>query len=136
MLMNKFLSAVLLLACFAPLSHAAEKLKELVIRPGETIYARFETTRKKITLVKISKEPDSEAQVIFSLQREPEKRALKMTVDNKFPTDLSYQAEMRSVTAKRKMPMRPTPVVGGKLAFENFPDVVEEVAAFDFKLLK
>jgi hypothetical protein len=134
--MKRFTLAVLFLACLTPFTQAAEKLKELVIRPGETVYARFETTPKKITLVQISKEPDERAQVVFTLQREPEKRALKLTVENKFSHDLSYRAEVRSLVAKRERPMRVTPVVAGKLAFENLPDLVDEIAAFDFKLQK
>lgn len=134
--MKRFFTAVLLLSCLAPFARAADKLTTVLIHPQETVYARFDESGKKLKLVSISKEPDAQAQVIFTLQPENGKPLLKLTVQNKFTRDLTYRVEMRSLTAKRQMPVRVTPVVAGKLAFENFPNLVEEIAAFDFKLMK
>jgi hypothetical protein len=134
--MKRFLLAALLLACFCPFAQAADKISELLIHPEETRYARFEVTRKKITLVSISAEPDDRAQVIVSLKLDAKLGYLKLRVENKFPQDLLYRAEVHFLKEKREFPVKVMPVVAGKLAYENFPSVVEEIALFDFKLQK
>ncbi|HEY8995564.1 MAG TPA: hypothetical protein VIM71_12925 [Lacunisphaera sp.] len=134
--MKRFLQAVLLIACLSPLAHAADKISTLVIHPEETIYARFEVSAKKIKLVNVAKEADGQAQVIFTLTREAKTGILELKVDNKFPNDLIYRAEIRSKTRNLHTPYHVTPVVGGKVAFEKLPPAVEEFAAFDFKLEK
>jgi hypothetical protein len=134
--MKRFLYAVLLLLCLSPISQAADKIGTLVIRPGETLYAHFDVSRKKIKLVSVSKETDPQAQAIFTLTRDPKTTALNLKVDNKFSNDLSYRAEIRSKTRNLHTPFRTIPVVAGKVAFETLPPAVEEFAAFDFKLEK
>ena len=134
--MKRLLRALLLFVCLSPLSQAADKVTTLLIHPDETIYARFEVKPKKITLISTSKEPDAQAQVIFTLTRDVAKGALNLKVENKFPRDLLYRAEIRAKTRNLRTPFRTTPVVAGKLAFETMPGAVEELAAFDFKLQK
>jgi len=134
--MKRFLYAVLLLICLSPLAQAADKISTLIIHPDETIYARFEVSPKKIKLVSVAKEADPQAQVIFTLTRDPKTTVLNLKVENKFSNDLVYRAEIRSKTRNLKSPFQATPVVGGKVAFETIPPAVEEFAAFDFKLAK
>jgi hypothetical protein len=131
--MNRHLLALLLLAVLSPFASAADKLKELVIRPGDTLYARFEVDGKKLKLVAVSPTPDAGAQVIFSAQPDPEKKILKLRVENKLAKDLVYKVVISSKTLKLRSPAQVTPVVAGKLANESFPGMVEEIQAFDFK---
>lgn len=134
--MKRLLTLVLLLSCFGSLARAADKIGTLVLHPEETVYARFEVSPKKIKLVSTSKEPDTQAQVVFSLTRDPKNKTLQLKVENRFPSDLVYRAEMRSKTYNLRTAYRPTPVVAQKLAFESLPGGVEEFAVFDFKLQK
>jgi hypothetical protein len=134
--MKRLLYAVLLLLCLSPIAQAADKVSTLLLHPDEMLYARFEVSAKKIKLVSVSKEPDAQAQAIFTLTRDAKTGVLNLKVDNKFPKDLSYRAEIRAKTKNLHTPYRPIPVVGGKVAFETLPPAVEEFAAFDFKLEK
>lgn len=122
----------LILALATPFASGAEKLKQLVIKPGETVYARFDAQPKKLTLVSVSTEPDAGAQVIFSLTRDETKPQLKLRIENKLAKDLQYRAEIRSATLKLRTPFQTIPVVAGKLAYETTPPEVEEFVAFDF----
>lgn len=110
----------------------AEK-NTVLIHPGETVYARFEVKGKKIRLASSSKVKDDDAQVIFTFDKELTKGSRMLKVENKFPNDLVYKAEMRSLTLKHERRVEPTPVVGGKVGFDPYPPVVEELAFFDFK---
>jgi len=135
--MKRLLLAVAFVASLILPAHAGEKTNTVLIHPGETVYARFETKGKKIKLVSVSKVPDAGAQVIFTFQSDPKKPgATILKVENKFPRALLYLAEMRSLTRKQHFPVPTSPVVEGKLAFENFPKEVEEVAASEFQLEK
>ena len=125
---------LLLLGSLALPAQAASKANTVVLRPGEVIYARFETNGKKIKLADASKEKDDRAQVIFSLTREAESLEVKLKVENKFPKDLVYTAVLRSRRLDRESRGEVSPVVGGKLAFETFPPLVDEVTLSDFKL--
>jgi hypothetical protein len=130
--MKQFSLFLLLLACTAPFASAAERLKQLVIKPGETVYARFEVQPKKIFLVSASTEPDAGAQVIFTLTREEGKPMLKLRIENKLSKDFQYRAEIRSKTLNLRSPLKVVPVVAGKLGYETMPGAVEEMTAFDF----
>jgi len=134
--MNRLFSALLLLACITTCVLAASAPTSLIIHPGETIYARFEVSGKKIRLASLSPTADASAQVVFSLQKDEAKGLLKLKVENKLSSDLVYRAEMRSLTLKQHFPALVTPVVAGKAAYETFPIQVEELSAFDFKLVK
>jgi hypothetical protein len=131
--MKRLLLALLFLATLSPFANAADKLKELLVEPGQTIYARFEIDGKKLKLVSASKEADSQAQVIFSLQYDSEKKIQKLRIENKLAKDLMYKVEIRSKTLGLRSPAAVAPVVAGKLSYETFPGPVEEVSAFDFK---
>lgn len=127
--LSLFLLCLSLLPSFAT---ASEKLKQLVIKPGETLYARFDVQPKKLTLIGLSNEPDPSAQVIFTLLREEGKPLLKLRVENKLAKDFQFRAEIRSHTLKLKSPLQVVPIVAGKVGYETMPGAVEELTAFDF----
>lgn len=130
--MKRFLFVLLALAILAPLSHAADKLKDVIVKPGETVYVRFDVQSKKLRLASVSREPDAAAQVIFTLTKDETKSLLKLRIENKLSTDLKYRAEIRSKTLRLKTPLQTVPVVGGKVGYETMPGAVEEFVAFDF----
>jgi len=134
--MKRLLLAVFSLACLLQPTLAANKPNTVLIHPGETIYARFETTGKKLKLLSFSKEKDEGAQVVFVLLPDAKRPLLNLKVENKLPRDLLYKVEMRSLTSKMQFLVPVTPVVSGKVAFEDFPKQVEELAAYDFKMEK
>ncbi len=132
--MKRLLLAAFFITSLSLPALAADKANTVLIHKGETVYARFETKGKKMKLVGFAKEKDERAQVIFSFLPDPKKPELILKVENKFTQDLSYKAEMRSLTKKMKFLVPVSPVVGGKVSFESFPNQVEEVAAFEFQL--
>ena len=132
-IMKRFLLSLFLLSSLTSLAMAGDK-NTVLIHPGETVYVRFETQGKKIKFVSASKEKDDAAQVIFTWSKEVKAMNRSLKVENKFPNDLVYKVEMRSLTAHHEMRGQPTPVVGGKVGFDDYPFIVEELACFDFKL--
>jgi len=65
--MKRLLLAVFFLVSLILPASASEKANTVLIHPGETVYARFETKGKKLKLVSYSKEKDEAAQVIFTM---------------------------------------------------------------------
>lgn len=129
-MIKRFLLLSLLLAAVSPL--AAAKAKDITLRPGDTVYLQFDTSGKKLRLLDTGTQPNPQAQVIFSLERDPAKKAVVLRVENKLPKDLGYRAEMRSKRLNLKSQAPVTPVVAGKLAIEKLPELVDEFSAFDF----
>ncbi len=130
--MKRLLLALVFFASFC--SAARAEKNTILIHPGETVYARFDVNGKKIRLGKFSKEPDDSAQVVFVFEKELKGLFRTLQVENKFPRDLVYKLEMRSLSQNHQMRAHPTPVVAGKMAFDTYPAVVEELALYDFKL--
>ena len=118
----------------APALVAGERANTVLMHPGETVYAKFIQKGKKLTLVSTSKEKDESAQVIFTLPKTEANAASSLQVQNKFAKDLVYKLEIRSLSLKRNAPLPVMPVVAGKLAREQLPPFIEEVAAYAFKL--
>jgi hypothetical protein len=129
-MIKRLLVLTLLLASITPLS--AAKLKDITLRPGDTVYVRFDTSGKKLRLAEAGTQPNPQAQVIFNLERDTAKKSVVLRVENKLPKDFSYRAEMRSTKLNLKSQAPVTPVVAGKLAIEKFPELVDELTAFDF----
>lgn len=130
--MRKFFLTALAVALFCPMAYAADKLTDVVMKPGETLYLRFDAQPKKLRLLSISREPDPAAQAIFTLTKDETKNQLKLRVDNKLSRDLKFRAEIRSKTLRLRTPLQVVPVVAGKVGYETMPSAVEELAAFDF----
>ena len=131
--MKRFLLSLLILCSLTSLAVAADKNTAL-LHPGETVYVRFEAQGKKIKFLSASQEKDEAAQVIFTWEKESKAGMRIMKVENKFPSDLVYRVEMRQLSQNHQARGKPTPVVGGKVAFDEYPYFIEELACFDFKL--
>jgi hypothetical protein len=117
------------------LAHAADK-NQVLLHPGEVAYVRFETTGKKIRVEKVGPEKDDAAQLVVSFAKEMKDGARQLKVENKFPRDLMYKAEMRSRSAKREARVPTSPVVANKMSVESYPYMVDEIALYDFRLEK
>jgi hypothetical protein len=129
--MKRLLLALFALSALTTFAFAEKNT--VIIHPGEVVYARFEVKGKKIRLVQSGKEKDDAAQLIFTFDKQVTNGMRNLKVENKFPNDLLYKAEMRSLTLKHERRVNPTPVVGGKIAIDPYPQVVEQLAFFDFK---
>ena len=132
--MPRILIPLFLLATLALPARAAPKANTIVMHPGDVTYARFEASGKKIKLTAASKEKDERAQVIFTLSRDAETLEVKLKVENRFPQDFLYAVQLRSLRLDRESRGEVSPVVGGKLAFETYPPLVDEVTLSGFKL--
>lgn len=132
--MKRFLLSLFLLSLLSPLA-LAEK-NTVILHPGDTVYVRFDVKGKKIRLAGTSKEKDDAAQVIFTFSSEVVAYSRQVKVENKFPQDLDYKLEMRSTKLNHQRRAKPTPVVGGKVAFDTYPMGVDELALFDFELVR
>ena len=117
---------------------ASERANTVLIHPGEVIYVRFTQHKLKLKVLSATKEKDDQAQIILSLtpgdSRKNEPVTLKVT--NKFPLELDYKAEVRSLSQKLESVMTVMPVVAEKISLEKFSPVIEEVALFGFELKK
>ena len=135
--MKRFLFFLLLSVC-AITCPASERANTVLIHPGEVIYVRFTQNKLKLKVSSAKKEIDEQAQVILSLtpgdSRKNEPVTLKVT--NKFPLDLFYKAEVRSLSQKLESVMPVLPVVAEKISLENFSPMIEEAALFGFELKK
>ena len=129
--MKRFLLSLFALSALTTFAFAEKNT--VIIHPGETVYARFEVKGKKVTLIKAGQEKDDAAQVIFTFDKKANNGLRNLKVENKFPNDLIYKGEMRSLALKHERRTTPTPVVGGKVSFDPYPQVVDELAFFDFK---
>lgn len=134
--MKRLLFALFFAVSLTLPAQAKEKANTVIIHPGEVVYARFEASGKKIKLAGFSKEKDDSAQVVISLLPDEKKPVNIFKVVNKFPRDLRYRLEMRSLARKQHFPRETTPVVAGKLALEFMPKEADELAVSDFKLEK
>ena len=134
--MKRLLFALFFATAFTLPAQAKEKANAVIIHPGETVYASFEAKGTKLKLVGFSKEKDANAQVVFSLLPDEKKPGNILKVENKFPRDLHYSLEMRSLVRKQHFPRETTPVVAGKLALETMPREADELAVYGFKLEK
>lgn len=131
--MRLFLSLFLLGSLALP-ALAASKANTVDLRVGEVVYARFEPSGKKIRLANAGKEPDEAAQVIFTLTRDKDTLELKLRVENKFAQDFDAQVVVHSKRISSSLPAEAISVVGGKLAFETYPALGDELTFSGFKL--
>ena len=129
---------VLLLALCAINCSAGERANTVLIHPGEVIYVRFSQQKLKLKVLSASKEKDDQAQIILNLSvgdaKKNEPATLKVT--NKFPLELNYKVEVRSLSQKLNGEIPVMPVVAEKISLEKFAPVIEEAALFGFVLKK
>ncbi len=134
--MMRRLLPLLLLCCLGLPVLAAAKSNTVVLRPGETLYVRFEPNGKKIKLAGYSKEKDDKAQVVFSAKRDEKTLEVNMKVENRFPDELTYHLVIHSIKLDRETSLDTSPVVGNKLSFEVLPALTEEMFLTDFRLTR
>jgi len=132
-MLRKFLPLLLLAAVVLP-ARLAAKSDTITMYPGETIYARFENTGKKIRLVNAGKEKDGHAQVIFTVMRDPVSLGVVLHVQNKFTQDFDYELVVRSKRIDRDAHIDVSTVVGGKVSFEALPALTEELLISGYRL--
>ena len=130
--MTRFLLSLLALASLTTLAYADKNT--VLLHPGDTVYARFDLKGTKIKMIHAGPEKDDAAQVILSWNKVAKDGYRTLKVENKFNDDLVYKVEMRSLSQNHQMRVPSTPVVAGKVGFDNYPPLVEELALFDFKL--
>lgn len=112
-----------------------EKPDTVLIHPGETLYVTFQRTDDSLTVARVSKDADKTAQLILKMG--PLKqihRTMLLQVENKFDENLYYKAEMRLLSKNKRASTSVVPVIAGKLSFESWPYVIEELALSGFEL--
>ena len=117
----------------APALVASEKANTVVLRPGETYYARFEEKGKKIKLLGAAREKDGQAQLVIALSAKGKDGIATLKIESTFRDDVIYKATIRSNVLKRHMALPVYPIVGGKMGTVEVPPLVDEVALSDFQ---
>ena len=111
-----------------------EKPDAVLIHPGETVYVTFQRTGDSLTLAHVTKDADKAAQLVFKMGPLKEIHGTMLQVQNRFDKNLYYKAEMRLVSKNKKANTSVVPVIAGKVSFESWPYVIEELALSGFEL--
>jgi hypothetical protein len=130
--MKRFVLFLFTLLLTAASAFAAKNT--VLVHPGETVYARFDIDGKKIRLANAGTDKDENAQVVFIFDKEPTGYMRRLKIENRFDRDFVYKVEMRSLSQGHQQRVPSTPVVASKVAFEDYPAGVEELALYDFKI--
>lgn len=132
----KYVAAIaIVLAPFSLLAQEdSEKPEAVVIHPGETLYVTFQRTGDSLTLARVSKDADKAAQLILKMGPLKEIHGTMLQVENKFDKNLYYKAEMHLLSKKKRANTSVVPVIAGKVSFESWPYVIEELALSGFEL--
>jgi hypothetical protein len=130
----KRLLLLLLLAPLCPLAGlAGEAANTILIHPNEVIYVRYQQNGIKLKLVSSGQAKDEQAQIILTMAPTvPAGKVPSQTlkVENRFPLDFHYKAQMRSLTLKLRMMCQTYPVVAGKISLVEMIPGMEEVAIY------
>lgn len=111
-----------------------EKSDTVLIHPGETFYVTFQRTGDSLKLARAAKDADKAAQLIIKMGPLKEIHGTMLQVENKFDKNLYYKAEMHLLSKNKKANTSVVPVLAGKLSFESWPYVIEELALSGFEL--
>jgi hypothetical protein len=132
----KYVAAIaVVLATFSLLAQEnSEKPEAVVIHPGETLYVTFQRTGDSLTLTLASKDADKGAQLILKMGALKEIHGTMLQVENKFDKNLYYKAEMHLTSKKKRAYTSVVPVIAGKVSFESWPYMIEELALSGFEL--
>ena len=126
--------ALVLAPVFLLAQENIEKRDTALIHPGETLYVTFQRTGDSLTLAHIGKDADKAAQLIFTMAPFKEIHGTSLKVENKFDKNLNYKAEMHLLSKSKRANTSVVPVIAGKLSFESWPYVIEELALSGFEL--
>ena len=125
----------LVLAPFLSLAQEnIEKPDTVLIHPGETRYVTFQRTGDSLTLAHVGKDADKAAQLIFTMAPFQEIHGTSLKVENKFDKNFYYKAEMHLLSRNKRANTSVVPVIAGKLSFESWPYMIEELALSGFEL--
>lgn len=133
----KFFAAfvLFLFPLFLSAQENSETPDTVLIHPGETLYITFQrTTDDVLAVARISKDKDKAAQIILKMNPVKETHGTMLQVENKFDKNLHYKAEMRLLSRNKKAYTSVVPVIAGKLSFESWPFLIEELALSGFEL--
>src|SRR5215472_6120591 len=126
--------ALLLAPFFLLAQENIGKPDAVLIHPGETVYVTFQRTGDSLTLAHVAKDADKAAQLVFKMGPLKEIHGTMLQVQNRFDKNLYYKAEMRLVSKNKKANTSVVPVIAGKVSFESWPYVIEELALSGFEL--
>ena len=125
---------LLVLLSLSPLALlAADKANTVLLRPGETYYARFQEKGKKLKLLSATKEKDARAQLVISRSSKDKDGVTTLKLESTFRENLIYKATIRSSVLKRQMALPVYPIVGGKMGTVEVPPLVDEVELYEFR---
>ena len=132
----KFVATIaLVLAPFFLLAQEnIDKPATVLIHPGESLYVAFQRTGDSLTLAHVGKDADKAAQLVFTMAPFKEIHGTRLQVENKFDKNLYYKAEMRLLSKNKRANTSVVPVIAGKMSFESWPYVIEELALSGFEL--
>ena len=111
-----------------------EKSDTVLIHPSETLYVTFQSTGDSLTIAHVGKDADKAAQLILKMGPLQEIHGTMLQVEDKFDKNLYYKAEMHLLSRKKRANTSVVPVIAGKLSFESWPYVIEELALSGFEL--
>jgi hypothetical protein len=111
-----------------------EKTDTVLIHPGETLYVTFQRTGDSLTLAHVGKDADKGAQLVLKMAPLKEIHGTMLQVENKLDKNLYYKAEMHLLSKNKRANTSVVPVIAGKLSFESWPYVIEELALSGFEL--
>jgi hypothetical protein len=133
---SKYLATIaLVLAPFFLLAQEnVEKPDTVLIHPNETLYVTFQRTGDSLALAHVGKDADKAAQLILKMAPFKEIHGTRLQVENKFDKNLYYKAEMRLLSKNKRANTSVVPVIAGKMSFESWPYVIEELALSGFEL--
>ena len=135
MSMKYFATLALVLASFFLLAQEnIEKPGTVLIHPGETFYVTFQRNGDTLTLAHVGKDIDKAAQLIFTMAPFKEIHGTSLKVQNKFDKNLYYKAEIHLLSKNKRADTSVVPVIAGKMSFESWPYVIEELALSGFEL--
>ena len=126
--------ALVLAPIFLLAQENTEKPDSMPIHPGETLYVTFQRSGDSLTIAHAGKDVDKEAQVIFTMAPIKEIHGMSLKVENKFDKNLHYKAEVRLLSNNKRANTSVVPVRAGKMSFESWPYMIEELALSEFEL--
>jgi hypothetical protein len=126
--------AIVLAPFFLLAQENIEKPDTVLIHPGETLYVTFQRTGDSLTLPHVSKVADKAPQLVLKMAPLKEIHGTMLQVGNKFDKNLHYKAEMHLLSKNKRANTSVVPVIAGKVSFESWPYVIEELALSGFEL--
>ena len=126
--------ALVLAPFFLLAQENVKKPDSVLIHPNETLYVTFQRTGDSLTLAHVGKDADKAAQLILKMAPFKEIHGTRLQVENKFDKNLYYKAEMRLLSKNKRANTSVVPVIAGKVSFESWPYVIEELALSGFEL--